>query len=151
MRFSLKTFREDVQYHDQMYGQSWCGGCTASISNVWPECDRGTLFHQPSHSSYFLIVELCFSRNRIDDRFFLSIQGYEASRELHGRALRPWWVQTHMDACCCFSCIACLFYIYQTCKFFNSHDIHFGTTENSFLQKCVSVNKIIMRLVKLCM
>jgi hypothetical protein len=53
--------------------------------------------------------------------------------------------------CCYFSYIACLFYIYQTCIVCNSHKIHFGTTENSLLQKRVSINKIIMRLVKLCM
>jgi hypothetical protein len=52
--------------------------------------------------------------------------------------------------CCYFSCIA-RFYIYQTCIFYDSHEMHFGTTENSFLRKCVPTNKIIMRLVKLCM
>jgi hypothetical protein len=46
-------------------------------------------FHQPSHSSYFLVIELCFSRNRTDNRSFLSIRGYGASRELHGGALWP--------------------------------------------------------------
>jgi hypothetical protein len=35
--------------------------------------------------------------------------------------------------CCYFSCIAYLFYTYQTCIFCNSHDIHFGTTGNSLL------------------
>jgi hypothetical protein len=35
--------------------------------------------------------------------------------------------------CCYFSCIAPLFYIYQTCIFCNSHEIHFGTIENSLL------------------
>jgi hypothetical protein len=48
-----------------------------------------------------------------------------------------------MDACCCFSCIARIF-----C---NPHAIHFGTIVNSLLRKRVSVNKIMMRLVKLCM
>ena len=42
-------------------------------------------------------------------------------------------------------------YIYQTCIFCNPHKIYFGTTENSLLRKHVSVNKIMMRLVKLCM
>jgi hypothetical protein len=46
-------------------------------------------FHQPSYSSYFLIIELCFSKNRTDDRSFLNIQGYGASRRLHGGALQP--------------------------------------------------------------
>ena len=55
-------------------------------------------FHQLSHSSCFFIIELCFGRNRTDDRSFLSIQGYGASREVLGGALRPGWVQTHMDA-----------------------------------------------------
>ena len=45
--------------------------------------------------------------------------------------------------CCYFSCIANLFYIYQTCIFCNFHEIHFGTIGKT--------NKIIMRLVKLCM
>jgi hypothetical protein len=35
--------------------------------------------------------------------------------------------------CCYFSYIAYLFYIYQTCIFYNSHEIHFETTENSLL------------------
>jgi hypothetical protein len=53
--------------------------------------------------------------------------------------------------CCYLSYIACLFYIYQTCIFCNSHEMHFGTTRNSLLRKRVSINKIIMRLVKMCM
>jgi hypothetical protein len=53
--------------------------------------------------------------------------------------------------CCYFSCIAHLFYIYQTCIFCNSHEIHFETTKNSLLKKCVLINKITMRLVKLCL
>ena len=44
-----------------------------------------------------------------------------------------------------------VYYIYQTCIFCNSHEIHFEINENSLLQKRVSVNKIMMRLVKLCM
>jgi hypothetical protein len=35
--------------------------------------------------------------------------------------------------CCYFSCIAYLFYIYQTCIFYNSHEIHFETTKDSIL------------------
>jgi hypothetical protein len=46
-------------------------------------------FHQSSLSSCFLVIELYFSRNRIDDRYFLSIRGYGALRELYGGALRP--------------------------------------------------------------
>jgi hypothetical protein len=53
--------------------------------------------------------------------------------------------------CCYFSYIAYLFYIYQTCIFCNTHKLYFGTTRNSLLQKCMSINKIIIRLVKLCM
>jgi hypothetical protein len=34
---------------------------------------------------------------------------------------------------CYFSYIAHLFYIYQTCIFCNSHEIHFGTTGNFLL------------------
>jgi hypothetical protein len=37
----------------------------------------------------FLIIELCFSKNRTDDRSFLSIRSYGASRELHRGALWP--------------------------------------------------------------
>ena len=44
-----------------------------------------------------------------------------------------------------------VFYIYQTCIFCNPHEIHFGTTKNSLLQKRVSVSKIMMRLIKSCM
>jgi hypothetical protein len=35
--------------------------------------------------------------------------------------------------CCYFSCIAYLFYIYQTCIFCNPYEIHFGTIEDSLL------------------
>jgi hypothetical protein len=35
--------------------------------------------------------------------------------------------------CCYFSCITYLFYIYQTCIFYNPHEIYFGTTGNSLL------------------
>jgi hypothetical protein len=72
--------------------------------DVWPrarmyvQSTTGKYFHQPSHSSSFLVIELCFSRIRTDDGSFLSIRGYGASRELHGGALRPERVQTHMNA-----------------------------------------------------
>jgi hypothetical protein len=57
---------------------------------TYGQCVTGKpFFHQPSHSSYFLVIELCFSRNRTDNRSFLSIRGYGASRELHGGALWP--------------------------------------------------------------
>jgi hypothetical protein len=39
--------------------------------------------------------------------------------------------------CCYFSCIAYLFYIYQTCIFYNSHEIYFGTIGDSFVKICV--------------
>jgi hypothetical protein len=35
--------------------------------------------------------------------------------------------------CYYISCIAYLFYIYQTCIFCNSHEIYFGTMGNSLL------------------
>ena len=45
-------------------------------------------FHQPSHNSCLLVIELCFSRNRSDDRSFLNIRDYGALRnymeELYG-------------------------------------------------------------------
>jgi hypothetical protein len=64
----------DVRPPVQMYGQSVI---------------RKPYFHQPSHSSCLLVIELFFSINRTDDRSFLSIQVYGASRELHGGVLRP--------------------------------------------------------------
>ena len=131
-------------HHDMVDVQPWARTYGKSVT-------RKPYFHQQSHSSCFLVIELYFNRNRTDNRYFHSIRGYGASRKFHGGSLRPWWVQTHMMLCCSFSCIARLFYIYQTCIFCNFHEIHFGTIENSLLQKCVSVNKIIMRLVKLCM
>ena len=57
-----------------------------------------TLFHQSSHSSYFIVIELFFSRNRTNDGSFHNNRGYGASKELHGGALQLRWVQTHMDA-----------------------------------------------------
>ena len=87
MRFSLKTHREHVWYNDQTYGQSVTGK---------------PYFHQPSYSSCFLILELYFDRNRTDDKYFLSIQGYGASRELHGGALRP-------------GCVRCLLLLFLYC------------------------------------
>jgi hypothetical protein len=74
MRFSLKDIGADIRSQARTYDQ----------------CVTGKpYFHQPSHSSCFLVIELCFSRNRTDDRSFLSIRSYGASRKLHGRALRP--------------------------------------------------------------
>jgi hypothetical protein len=59
-------------------------------ARMYDQCVTGKpYFHQPSYSSIFLVIELCFSRNRTDNRSFLSIRGYGASRELHGGALRP--------------------------------------------------------------
>jgi hypothetical protein len=59
-------------------------------SRTYGQCVIGKqYFHQPSHSSSFLVIELCFRRNRTDDWSFFSIRGYGASRELHGGALRP--------------------------------------------------------------
>ena len=50
---------------------------------------RKPYFQQSSHSSCFCIIELCFSRNRINDKSFHSIQGYGALREVLKGALRP--------------------------------------------------------------
>ena len=47
MRFSLKTLRADVRYRARTYSQSVIGK---------------PYFHQPSHGSYFLVIELCFDR-----------------------------------------------------------------------------------------
>jgi hypothetical protein len=89
MGFSFKDVGVDVRSRDRAYGRSCYSGRTDPSPDVLSECDRETLFSPPSYSSYFLVIELCFSRNRIDDRSFLNIRGYGASRELHGRALRP--------------------------------------------------------------
>jgi hypothetical protein len=72
-----------------MYDLKCHSGRTALSLDVQPMCDKELYFYQPSYSSYFLIIELRFRRNRTDDRSFLSIRGYEASKELHGEALRP--------------------------------------------------------------
>ena len=42
-----------------------------------------------------------------------------------------------------------VYFIYIKHAYFVTQEIHFGTIENSLLQKRVSVNKIMMRLVKL--
>jgi hypothetical protein len=69
-----------------------------SWPDIWPIMTQWTYgqsltgkpyFYQLSHNSCFLVIELCFSRNKTDDRSFLSFRGYRASRELHGGALRP--------------------------------------------------------------
>jgi hypothetical protein len=82
MRFSLKTSEQTYDLEIGRMAQS-------DIADVRPMCDREFYFHQLSYSSCFLIVKLCFTRNRTDDRSFLSIRGYRALRELHGGALRP--------------------------------------------------------------
>jgi hypothetical protein len=66
MRFSLKTSK-------QTYGLETGHTARSVMADVRPMCDRELYFHQSSYSSYFLIIELCFSRNRTDDRSFLSI------------------------------------------------------------------------------
>jgi hypothetical protein len=77
----------DVRSRDRTYNPKCHNGHTTL--DVWPVCDREPYFHQLSCSSYFLVIELCFSRNRTDDRSFLIIRGYGASKELHGGALWP--------------------------------------------------------------
>jgi hypothetical protein len=83
MRFSLKDVGADIRSRDQTYGlvvTQWTYGQCVT---------RKPYFHQLSHSSCFLVIELCFSRNRTDDRSFLSILGYGASKELYEGALWP--------------------------------------------------------------
>jgi hypothetical protein len=72
----------DIRPRVRMYGQSVTGK---------------PYFHQLSHSSCFLVIELSFSRNRTNYRSFLSNRGYGASKELYRGALRSEGVQTHMD------------------------------------------------------
>jgi hypothetical protein len=80
MRFSLKT-------SEQTYSPKCHSKRMALNPNVRLVCDMELYFHQPSHNSCFLVLGLCFSRNRTDDMSFLSIRGYGVSRELHGGAL----------------------------------------------------------------
>jgi hypothetical protein len=88
MRFSLK----DVE---RTYGLvTGCMACHDTVdvrprALTYGQCvTRKPYFHQPSHSSCFLIIE-CFSRNRTDDRSFLSIRDYGALKELHEGAFCP--------------------------------------------------------------
>jgi hypothetical protein len=89
MRFSLKDVGADVRSLDQTYGLSCHSGRTTPSRTYGHSVTGKPHFHQPSHSSCFLVIELCFSRNRTYDRSFLNIRDYGASRELHGGALRP--------------------------------------------------------------
>jgi hypothetical protein len=73
-----ENLRVDVRSRDQTYGSKCHSERTAPSPNVRPVCDKELYFHQPSYSSCFLVIELCFSRNRTDDRSFLSIQGFGA-------------------------------------------------------------------------
>jgi hypothetical protein len=82
---------------------------------------------------------------------FLVFEVMEPQENYMEKLYSPGEYKLTLMLCYYFSCIACLFYIYQTCIFCNSHEIHFRTTGNSLLQKYVSINKIIMRLVKLYM
>jgi hypothetical protein len=96
MRFSLKDVRADVRSYDQTYGLVTRRTAHSDIVDIRPRARTYSqsvtgkpYFHQPSYSSCLLVIELCFSRNRIDDRSFFSIRGYGASKELHGGALWP--------------------------------------------------------------
>ena len=66
MRFSLKDVRTDLRSCDRTYGPLWRGGRMALSLDVRPlahtYCQSVTgkpYFHQPSHSSYFFVIELC--------------------------------------------------------------------------------------------
>jgi hypothetical protein len=87
IRFSMKDIGEDVWSHDRTYNLSCHGGRTNPSWTYDQSVIGKPYFHQPSLSSCFLVIELCFSRNRTDDRSFLGIRGYGASRELYGGAL----------------------------------------------------------------
>ena len=150
MRFSLKTLRVDVQYRDQMYGRR-------DTMDIWPRARTYSqsvtgkpYFHQSYHSSCFLVIELCFDRNKTDDRSFHSIQGYGASRkylkELYGPSeyKLTWMLVVAFPA----------LHVY----FINIKHAYFVTLMKYIVEllrtlfcKNVSINKIMMRLVKLCM
>jgi hypothetical protein len=89
-------------------------------------------FHQLSHSSCLLVIELCFGRNRTDNRFFSVFK----VMELKGITWRSFIarVSTNSQGCFVVTFPALhIFCIYQTCMFCNSHEIHFETTSNSLL------------------
>jgi hypothetical protein len=73
-----ENLRADVRSRDQTYSSKCHSRCTTPSPNVWLVCDKELYFYQPSYSSCFLVIELCFSRNRTDDRSFLSIRGFGA-------------------------------------------------------------------------
>jgi hypothetical protein len=83
-----KNLEADIRSRDQTYGPKCHNGRTALSPDVRLVCDKESYFHQLSHSSCFLVIKLCFSRNRTDNRSFPSIRGYGVSRKLHGGALR---------------------------------------------------------------
>jgi hypothetical protein len=73
MRFPPRTHTADVRFHDQTYDLK-CNSKRTAQARTYGQCVTGKpYFRQLSHSSYFLVIELCFSRNRTDDKSFLSI------------------------------------------------------------------------------
>ena len=105
MRFYLKPF-EQTYNHETEHTSLLGGHMVISVPG------NTTLASRPIASIFMLYCyRFVLVRFRTNGMFFLSIRGYWASKELYGGVLRLGWVQTHMDACCYFSCITCLFYI----------------------------------------
>jgi hypothetical protein len=76
---------------------------TSKLADVWSKVSQRTYGPEPKSTIQSLtrnfiftscpvalvsLFESCFSRNRTNDRYFLSIRGYEDSRKLYGGALR---------------------------------------------------------------
>ena len=127
--------------------------------DVWPRAwtygqsvTRKPYFHQPSHSSCFFVIELCFSRNRTDDRFFS-----QCSRlwSLKGITWRSFTTRVSTNSHECFIVTFPAVHMYFICI----KHAYFATLMKYILEllgtlfckKRVSVNNIIMRLVKLCL
>ena len=151
MRFSLEDVGADARSCDRAYSPSWCGGCTASSSDVWPKCDRETLFSPAVTYLLFPCSRVVLVERELMIGLFLVFDVMELQGNYMEELYGPGEYKLTWILCCYFFCIVRLFYIYQTYIFCNFHEIHFETIGNSLLWKHVPINKIIMRLVKLFM
>jgi hypothetical protein len=80
VRFSMKTSKRTYsqKYHSGMYSPE--PRCT--VHSV-----IGNFIFINRLIAPISLLQSCFSRNRTNDRYFLSIRGYGASRESHEGAL----------------------------------------------------------------
>jgi hypothetical protein len=84
IRFSIKDVGADIWSHDRTYDPSCHSGRTDSSPNVRSMCDRETLFSPTVSYLLFPCSRVVFSKNRTDDKSFISIRGCGTSMELHG-------------------------------------------------------------------